>query len=189
MNLLFKPHFVIDHDWKDLVESTRRIADYWIKSEEYRKHIMYEQGASVVARAPLNGWVSKSGPSKDFFVYGGILETEKIGKRFQERFPNLTFTPATICYTSANVPRHKDSIKNGLCSLIYPLHDHDSMSYVYENDRSELYGFEQYRPVIIDITKEHEVLNRGERIWFSIHFHQTLLEVKKSFDKLGKFVL
>ena len=138
---------------------------------------------------PEGGWISKQDVSYDFFVMGGIDETVELENKFKKLFPTLTFTPATIAYSTSEIPMHRDAIKNGQTSLVYPLHNHDSISKIYDNDIVVEYKFKQDIPIILNITKQHEVINTGKRICFCIHFHESIKEVKQQFDKLGKIIL
>jgi hypothetical protein len=174
----FFPKLCIDYNWTKLVERVEQVAEY-VHSQDYRNNIIYEDGASIVANVPEGGWISKSGPSHDFFVYGPI---EELDTWFQQQFPELTFTPATVCYSSQNVPRHRDSPKNGQCSLVYPLHDNEGVGTVYGDNETFSYGTVKHTPVVINITKEHEVSITEKRIWFSIHMHESVEKVKEVFD-------
>jgi hypothetical protein len=189
--LVFYPDLFIDYEWTTLIDRVKSTAKNYVQTGEYKNHLMYTSGASEVANVPGGGWLSKQDISYDFFVMGGIEETDNLENKFKELFPTLTFTPATICYSSKSVPKHKDSIKNGQASLVYPLHDHPSVSKIYNNDDNAVleYKFEQDRPVILNITKQHEVVNLGERVWFSIHFHESIEQVKTEFDTLGKIII
>jgi len=178
----FFPKLCIDYNWTKLVERVEQVAEY-VHSEDYCDNIIYEDGASIVANVPKGGWISKSGPSHDFFVYGPI---EELDTWFQQQFPELTFTPATMCYSSQNVPRHRDSPKNGQCSLVYPLHDNDGVGTVYGDNETFSYGTVKHTPVVINITKQHEVDISDKRIWFSIHMHEPIEMVKQVFDKYAE---
>jgi hypothetical protein len=185
----FQPHIKLLHNWNQLISRVTDVAHSFVINKQYQDHILYESGASVVAELPNGGWISKSGPSQDFFVLGGIPETELLDKFFNHTFPELTFTPATICWSSSNVPRHRDSIKNGQCSFVYPMHDNSGTGVVYEPDSNQVYTYETQAdtPIIINITKEHEVKITDPRIWFSIHMHEDIEKVKKVFDNLPKY--
>lgn len=187
MLLGFHPAIYIDHDWTSLKTHVTNIANGFVKSGKYREYMLYEDGASVVSEIPGGGWISKSGPSEDFFVMGGLPETGEIEARFKSAFPELTFTPATICYSSRDVPRHRDSIKNGQASLVYPLHICDSVGVVYDPDNQNdfFYSGRSMWPTIINITQYHRVFNNAPRFWFSIHFHEPIEKVKEIFDKHG----
>lgn len=185
MLLAFHPGIYIEHDWTPLISHITNVANGFVGSGKYREYIMYEDGASVVSEMPGGGWISKSGPSKDFFVMGGLSETDELEHRIKIALPELTFTPATVCYSSHDVPRHRDSIKNGQASLVYPLHPNDAVGVVYDpNDREDFYYTgKNMLPTIINITQYHRVFNDKPRIWFSIHFHESIDVVKQVFDK------
>ena len=183
----FAPNFKIVHDWSKLIACISDVATNFVQSGKYLDHVIYSSGASVVANIPGSGWISKSGPSNDFFVLGGIPETEELDEFFKTTFPELTFTPATMCWSSHNVPRHRDSIKNGQCSLVYPLYYNSGTGTVYGEDQVYTYGTHKDTPVIINITKEHEVEITAPRIWFSIHMHEDIEKVKQVFDNLSKY--
>lgn len=189
MLLGFHPAVYIDYDWQPLMTSITDVANGFIKTGRYRDHLLYEDGASVVAEIPGGGWISKSGPSEDFFVMGGTQDTEDLQQRFRVALPELTFTPATICYTSHDVPYHRDSIKNGQSSLVYPLHACDSVGVVYDPEKNEpvdfYYSGRNRWPTVINITQYHRVYNSGPRIWFSIHFHESIEKVKEVLDTKG----
>ena len=184
MLLGFHPSLYIKHNWDNLINQVTDIANSFVKTELYKNHILYEHGASIVAEVPGGGWISKSGPSDDFFVFGGIDELNELGHLFEKTFPELSFTPATMCFTSKNVPVHKDNIKNGQASLVYPLHVADSIGVVIDpnNESDFFYTGKNMWPTIINITEYHRVYNSEPRIWFSIHFHEPIEEVKKAFD-------
>lgn len=187
MLLGFHPTIYIEYDWSNLIAMATDMANGFVKSGKYRDHLLYEDGASVVAEIPGGGWISKSGPSKDFFVMGGINETEDLQQRFHAALPELTFTPATICYSSHSVPRHRDNIKNGQASLVYPLHGCESVGIVYDPNDTEPHDFfysgrDQW-PTVINITQYHRVHNTEPRVWFSIHFHESIDVVKQVFDQ------
>lgn len=185
MLLAFYPAIYIEHDWTPLITTVTEMADGFVKNEKYREHVIYEDGASIVAGIPGGGWISKSGPSQDFFVMGGIKETEDLQQRFRAALPELTFTPATVCYSSHNVPRHRDSIKNGQASLVYPLFPNDAVGVVYDPDNRQdfYYTGKNMSPIIINITQYHRVFNDKPRVWFSIHFHESIDVVKQVFDQ------
>jgi hypothetical protein len=187
MLLGFHPAIFIDHDWAALTTYVTNLANGFVKNGKYREYLLYEDGASIVAEIPGGGWISKSGPSEDFFVMGGTTETEDLQKRFELAFPELTFTPATVCYSSHDVPRHRDNIKNGQASLVYPLHACDSVGVVYDPDNQNdfFYSGNSVWPTVINITQYHRVHNHGARVWFSIHFHESIEQVKQVFDKKG----
>lgn len=188
--LTFYPDIFIDFPWDNLTATVKDVAKNFVHTQEFKKHMLYKHGASEVAELPTGGWISKQAFSHDFFVMGGIPETMLIESKFKEMFPNFEFTPGTICYSTQSVPMHIDSVKNGLCSLIYPLHDHTSISKVYGKDGTvEEYKFLKGHPVILDITEQHEVINSGERIWFSIHFHSPIDQVQKAFNNIGQVVI
>ena len=183
MLLGFHPAIYIEYEWEPMIEKITGVANEFIKTNKYREHVLYEDGASVVAEIPGGGWISKSGPSEDFFVMGGLPETEDLQQRFQTALPELTFTPATICYSSRDVPRHRDSIKNGQASLVYPLHKTDAVGVVYDpSDRQDFYYTgKNMLPTIINITQYHRVFNDKPRIWFSTHFHESIDVVRQVF--------
>lgn len=185
--LAFHPAIYIDHDWTALKTHVTNVANGFVKTGKYREYLLYENGASVVAEIPGGGWISKSAPSEDFFVMGGLPEIDALGKRFEKAFPELMFTPATICYSSHDVPRHRDHIKNGQASLVYPLHTCESVGVVYdpsENDPKDFYySGKNAWPTVINIREYHRVYNTEPRVWFSIHFHQPIEVVKYLFDK------
>ena len=185
----FHPKLKINYQWTPLINWVKETADQYIRTDKFKNHILYEHGASLVAEGYQGGWISKQQYAHDFFVTGGIESTEELGTKFKNQFPDFTFTPASMGYSTADVPLHSDSIKNGQCSLIYPLHNVDSVGKVYNNQEIFTYGFKQDCPIIIDITKKHEVLNSSERIWFTIHFHESIEQVKKEFDRLGEIIL
>ena len=189
--LVFYPDLFINYKWDFLIDKVKSTAKNYVQTGEYKNYLMYTSGASEVANVSGGGWLSKQDTSYDFFVMGGIQETDNLENKFKKLFPKLTFTPATICYSSKLIPKHKDSIKNGQASLVYPLHDHPSLSKIYDNNDNVAveYKFEQDRPVILNITNQHEVINLGERVWFSIHFHESIEQVKTEFDKLGKIII
>jgi hypothetical protein len=183
----FHPAIYIDYDWTSLTTTVTNLANGFVKNGKYREYVLYEDGASVVSKIPGDwGWISKSNPSEDFFVMGGTTETEELESRFKSALPELTFTPATVCYSSHDVPRHRDNIKNGQASLVYPLHPCDSVGVVYdpgENNPSDFYysGRNSW-PTVINITQYHRVYNTQPRVWFSIHFHEPIETVKQVFD-------
>jgi hypothetical protein len=185
----FYPKLTINYNWTTLIKLTKETAEYYVRTNKFKNHMLYEHGASLVAEGYQGGWISKQKYSHDFFVAGGTSETENLETRFKNQFPNYTFTPASIGYSTSNVPLHHDNVKNGQCSLIYPLHDVDSIGKVYGDNETFVYEFKKDCPIIIDITKKHEVLNNKERIWFTIHFHESIEQVKQEFDKVGKIVL
>lgn len=189
MLLGFYPAIYIEHDWSNLITKVTDLANEFVKSGKYRDHLLYEDGASVVAEIPGGGWISKSGPSQDFFVMGGVAETEDLQQRFRAALPELTFTPATICYSSHDVPRHRDSIKNGQASLVYPLHPCESVGVVYDPSDTEPHDFfysgRNQWPTVINITQYHRVHNTQPRAWFSIHFHESIEKVKEVLDTKG----
>lgn len=184
MLLAFHPSIYIEHDWDPLKTYTANIANGFVKSGKYKEYLLYEDGASIVAEIPGGGWISKSGPSEDFFVLGGVTETEDLHQRFRMALPELTFTPATMCFSTGEVPLHKDNIKNGQASLVYPLHPNSSVGVVYdpENNDDFYYTGKGMVPTIINITQQHRVFNDETRIWFSIHFHESIETVKEVFD-------
>ena len=185
----FYPNLKIDYQWESLINLAKQTASQYIRTNEFKNHLLYEHGASIVAKGYQGGWISKQRSSHDFFVTGGVPETELLESRFKNQFPDFTFTPASMGYSTADVPLHSDSIKNGQCSLVYPLHDVNSIGKVYGENETFIYSFKKYCPIIINITKSHEVLNSSERIWFTIHFLETIEAVKEKFDKLGKVIL
>lgn len=187
--LVFKPDLTINKDWENLIATVRDVAINFVHTDLYLNNIMYSHGASIVSRLPRAGWISKQKDSHDFFVMGGTKDLIHIEESFIKRFPSLSFTPATICYSTQSVPIHTDSPKNGKCSLVYPLHNCDSISKVYKDDKVETYNFVKGQPIILDITQPHEVTNSQERIWFSIHFRQSLDQVVEAFQKIGTIVI
>lgn len=192
--LAFYPELYIKYDFSDLVTSTRNIATDFVHTDKYKDSVLYEQGASIVSELPRGGWISKQNESKDFFVSGGTEEIERIGKRFEYIFPELTFTPSTLCYSSGDVPLHTDSPKNGKCSLVYPLHDSNAIGNVINkitDNRTSLvtYTTRAHTPIIINITYPHQVKNTEERIWYSIHFHEDIETVKEAFDKRSSVIV
>jgi hypothetical protein len=192
MILGFRPLLYIDHNWDFLVNKVETVAKQLIHTQSYRDSLLYEQGASQVAKLPdEQGWISKSGPSYDFFVMGGMLETDLLDQKFRETFPKFTFSPATICWSSQDIPEHKDNIKNGKCSIVYPLHTSDSQGIVYDPSgvKNFTYGFVKNEPVVINITIPHMVKITKPRIWFSIHTHDPIETVKEEFDKRKKIIM
>lgn len=187
MMLGFHPKLNIDYDWAPLTSSVERVARDQVHTGRFVDRILYDEGASQVAEIDGGGWISKSRESYDFFVMGGIQDTKNLDIKFQKAFPEFTFTPATICWTSRDIPRHRDSPKNGQCSLVYPLYDHRSIGMVIdpENKSDFFYSTRAYAPVIINITQYHQVYVKSPRIWFSIHIHEPIELVKEVFDKLG----
>ena len=185
----FQPEFKIAHNWDALTTMVRTVATDFVHTGKYLNHLIYESGASVVCEMPGGGWISKSGPSVDFFVMGGIPETELLDTFFKETFPTLTFTPATVCWSSNEVPMHRDSIKNEQVSFVYPLHDHPARGTVYGPDGAIFeYGTKADQPTLINIREMHHVTNITKpRIWFSIHMHEDIEKVKKVFDNLPKY--
>jgi hypothetical protein len=185
----FYPRLKINYDWKNLINLTKQTAELYIRTGEFKNHMLYEHGASLVAKGYQGGWISKQNSAYDFFVTGGIPETEELELRFKNQFVNFTFTPASMGYSTSDVPLHSDSIKNGQCSLVYPLHNVESIGEVYGDNETFVYEFKQDCPIIIDITKKHKVVNNTERVWFTIHFHESIEQVKKEFDRLGEIIL
>ena len=194
--LTFNPPFKIEHNWTNLIELVKTTAKEFVHTDAYKESVLYEHGASIVSSLPNGGWISKSGPAHDFFVLGGIPETEAIQKAFEATFPTLSFTPATICYSSEDIPEHKDSPKNGKCSLVYTLQDCESFGTVRCVDEenkvveTKIYNtFNKERPVVLNIRCPHSVTIREERVWFSIHIHEDMETVKKEFDKVSTIVV
>ena len=187
----FHPQFTIDCNWDNLMVLAQSVAETFIRNGEFQKNLMYEQGASQVSSLPGGGWISKSGPSQDFFVLGGIPELEEIGSRFQKKFPSLTFTPATIGCTSGNVPVHRDHRKNGLTSLIYPLHDNPSLGRVFDplGKQDFYYLCQKYQMIAIDISQQHTVYVHEPRTWFTIHCHESIDQVFQTFNNQAPIVL
>lgn len=191
MLLGFYPQITIDHDWTSLLKTVNHVAEHWVRSGKLQEHLLYQQAASQVASLPGGGWISKSGPSEDFFVFGGVDATESIGRRFQERFPSLTFTPATMGCTSGHVPIHRDHSKNGQTSLVYPLHDNPSLGRVFDpaGQKDFYYLCQKDQMVAINITERHTVYVHEPRIWFTIHCQESPEQVKQVFDSAGPIVL
>lgn len=192
MLLGFHPSLRINYNWTSLSAQVKLVAEQFIHTQSFTNFLLYEQGASQVSRlSDQPGWISKSKYSHDFFVMGGIPETEMLDQKFRETFPKFTFSPATICWSSQDIPTHKDNIKNGQCSLVYPLHNNNSQGIVYDpagiNDFT--YNFIENNPVMINITIPHMVKISEPRIWFSIHTHEPIEAVKEEFDRLGPIVL
>lgn len=187
----FYPEIKLSHNWQNLVTVVRSIADEFIHSGKFMDHLLYQQGASQVASLPNGGWTSKSAHSQDFFVYGGVEELESIGKLFKSRFPLLSFTPPTIGYSSSNVPLHRDHIKNGLTSLIYPIHDNPSLGRVIDpkGQKDFYYLCQKDQMIAINIAEEHMVYVHETRTWFTIHCHEPIEMVKQVFDAAGSIVL
>jgi hypothetical protein len=183
MMLGFYPKLDIDRNWATLAGRVTNVAHEYVHNNKYMDHVLYENVNSIVAELPTGGWISKSGPSYDFFVMGGIPETQELDTWFQTRFPTLTFTPATICWSSQNVPRHKDNIKNGQSSLVYPIKDNSGYGIVYGENEEFRYETKRYTPVVINITTEHEVIISKPRVWFSIHMQESIEMVKKVLDQ------
>lgn len=183
----FFPNLIINHNWSKLAKQAKLVAENFVHTNKFKEKMMYFYGPSLVSELPGGGWISKQADSKDFFVMGGHPELNYIGEQFSQRFPALTFTPPTIGYSTGDVPRHRDYEGNGSTSLIYPINTVTSRGYVYSDNEIFEYGFD--KPVMINIFQEHEVKNSEERIWFSIHFHQTVSQVKESFDRLGQVVI
>lgn len=187
----FYPQLTINYNWNNLQLTVESVAKQFIHTARFKKNLMYEQGNSQVAHLPDGGWISKSATSYDFFVLGGISETKILEQKFQEAFPNFTFSPATICWTSQDVPLHKDHPKNGKCSLIYPLHSSNSCGVVYDPAGLEnfTYGFLESQPIMINITVLHMVKIFEPRIWFSIHTHEPIEVVNEEFNKRGHIII
>lgn len=183
----FFPQLQINFDWTRLTKQVKTVAEHYVRTDKFKDNIVYFYGPNLISELPGGGWISKQKESKDFFVMGGYADLNYIGEQFKQLLPELTFTPPTICYSSADVPRHRDYEGNGSTSLIYPINSVNSRGYVYGQDETFEYGFN--KPVMINIFQEHEVKNTEERIWFSIHFHQTADIVKDSFDRLGQVVI
>ena len=186
----FYPNFKItcNVDWAELSLRVVDTAINYVHTNKYKENILYESVNSIVASLPTGGWISKSGPSFDFFVMGGIPETEILDNWFKKQFPNLTFTPATICWSSKNVPLHRDNIKNGQSSLVYPISNNSGYGTVYGNDAKFTYGTEKHKPVVINITVDHEVVITEPRVWFSIHMQEPIKMVKEVLDNYANNV-
>ena len=154
--------------------------------------MLFQQGVSLVASLPEEGWIAKlSDPNESFFVFGGLKETEELGKLFQSRFPLLSFTPASIGCTFSNIPMHRDHIKNGLTSLVYPIHDNPSLGRVGDpqGHKDFYYLCQKDQMVAINISEEHMVYVHEPRTWFTIHCHEPIEMVKQVFDASGPIVL
>lgn len=187
----FHPQLTISYDWTALINDVQNIANEWVHTNRFKENLIYQQGASLVATLPTGGWISKSESSKDFFVYGGVTELELIGNRFRETFPDLTFTPPTMGYTSDNIPEHRDHVKNGRTSLVYPLCDNASLGRVFDPKHISDFYYMCLRDqmIAINISERHLVYVHEPRIWFNIHCQEPPEYVKETFDKLGKVVL
>lgn len=187
MLLGFHPQITIVNDWQPLIRLVSDIADQWVKSGRFLEHLIYQEGASQVATLPEGGWISKSAPSENFFVFGGIDATETIGERWKKRFPSLSFTPSSMGFSEGHVPIHRDSPKNGKTSLIYPLFDNPSLGRVFDpvGVKDFYYLCQKEKMTAINITEPHTVYVHEPRIWYTIHCHEPIEEVKKVFDQAG----
>jgi hypothetical protein len=163
------------------------VAKHYVQPNKFKDNLSYVYGPSLVSELPGGGWISKQADSKDFFVMGGHPELNYLSEQFSQLFPELTFSPPTIGYSTGDIPNHIDYEGNGLSSLIYPLTTVDSQGTVVGDTETFDYTFE--KPVIININRLHGVINSQERICFCIHFHQTVSQVKESFDKLAQVVI
>ena len=183
----FYPVLTIQHDWSKLIKQAQAVAKHYVQVDKFKDNLSYIYGPSLVSDLPGGGWISKQADSKDFFVMGGHPELNAIADQFTQLFPELTFSPPTIGYTTDNIPDHIDYEGNGLSSLIYPLAQNSSQGKVVGDNETFEYNFD--RPVIININRLHGVTNSQERICFCIHFHQTVSQVKELFDKHGQIVI
>ena len=187
MLLGFYPNIHINHDWTQLVDLAQHTAENFVHNQVFQDHLLYSQGASQVAGLPGGGWISKSAPSQDFFVIGGLPETQDLEQRLKSVLPMLTWTPATIGYTSGHVPEHQDHPKNGRTSLVYPIKDNPSLGAVTDPESGQefYYLHQKDRPIMINIQTPHRVYVHAPRIWFTLHCHESIDEVKQIFDHLG----
>lgn len=191
MLLGFYPDITINHDWSNLVLRTQQVSEKFVKTGNFLQHLIYTQGASQVSTLPTGGWISKSAPSQDFFVMGGISETDTIGERFKEKLPMLTWTPPTIGCTTSHVPEHRDHAKNGRTSLVYPISDNPSLGIVRNPDSNEefYYLHQTGKSIMINITVPHRVYVHAPRIWFTLHCMEPIEKVREVFDNLGAIVI
>lgn len=187
MLLGFHPQITIVNDWQPLIEMVSDIADRWVTSGRFLEHLIYHEGASQVATLPEGGWISKSGPSDDFFVFGGIDAIDAIGERWKKSFASLSFTPSSMGYTKGHVPVHRDSLKNGKTSLVYPLFDNPSLGRVFDpaGQKDFYYLCQKEKMTAINITQPHTVYVHEPRIWYTIHCHEPIEEVKRVFEQAG----
>jgi hypothetical protein len=183
----FYPDLTIKFDWTKLVKQARTVAQHYVRTDKFKDNLSYLYGPSQVSDLPSGGWISKQSDSYDFFVMGGHPELNYLSEQFAQAFPELTFSPPTIGYSTKDIPEHIDYEGNGLSSLIFPLNSVDSHGRVVGDNETFEYTFD--KPVIININRLHGVTNNQERICFCIHFHQTVSQVKESFDRLGQVVI